>query len=1145
MSKLKRIAYSLLLILGVSGGLWAQTGNRVFLFPTGGSSGVTVLDAATLANVGTVTASPQAFLALGVPDGSKYYIIAGNPFRTVTVVSAATLAVTRTLDLGANASGAAISPDGRRLLVTAGTLRIYDTATDAELANLAMGIGPTDIEITNDSTRAYVLSPNSGLVTVINLTTNAVINQVAFNSPLSMALAPSNAQLLVLVPAGLSIVSTSNLNVLTTISLSLSFGKVLVTPDSGKAIVVNRGSIPFNISQLVDLTANTAVNIGTGGLGFEQVVIADNSTAFGVVTGSNTVGKIDLTNGFTTVQTYGQNTRAIDLAPGGRTLYLASQTNSTVTRVDVSSNTSQTQSLGVAPSGTSAAFVPPTGNANSIIINGGNNQTVVAGQSATIPLSVRLTASDGSPVFNQAVTFSTTTSGVSFTPGLTVNTNSRGIAQVNIAVPTTGFLQALQGAGFEEAAPPGPVEQGIQTISVTATAGGAGNVIFTLTVGSGSGLTIISGNHQIGLPSSAFPLPLVVRVADAAGFPLPAGTEVTFFASNFSVFPTSTVVATGSDGLAKAQLSGGTLTAGFVFQQTTVTASVSVGTVSNTVSFTLVTALNLPDAPTISSGDGQTGQAGTKLASPLVAQVSNPAGPFGDIGVVWSVVSGPAGVFSASFSPQVSVSSGSGLASTTVTLGPKSGPEPIIVRAHIPGVFGGANFTLTATTGPAERVTVVQGDNQEGRPGTALARALRVRVTDLFNNPVPLPSTRFPLTWTVNPSGAATLSNNFQQADGEASILVNVANFSGPFTVTAVSGNGRATFNLRAAAVPAAVVLIGGNNQSVAPGATTAQALIVQVNDAQGNPVGAVPVTFSGPSTVILAPAQGPTGNPLTINTSTDGRASVSVRALAGPLGALTVTATTSVGSISFTVNVAGRTPVFSAASILNSASFRAGMAPGGLATVFGTGLSEITGREFPGGATTHRGVRVSIEGVDVPMYLVSNESGVEQINFQVRFDLGTPSRVRVQVNNNGSITTISDVPVLRAQPGIFEYTPAGSSLRYAAAVKLDGTVVGPNNPADRDSVLILFLTGMGPVLPVLQTGQAGPSSPPAETFFRPLVGLAGMGIDVLFSGYAPTFVGLYQVNVRIPRDAPVGSVVNLDVIVEGEASQTSRIAVR
>jgi uncharacterized protein (TIGR03437 family) len=48
----------------------------------------------------------------------------------------------------------------------------------------------------------------------------------------------------------------------------------------------------------------------------------------------------------------------------------------------------------------------------------------------------------------------------------------------------------------------------------------------------------------------------------------------------------------------------------------------------------------------------------------------------------------------------------------------------------------------------------------------------------------------------------------------------------------------------------------------------------------------------------------------------------------------------------------------------------------------------------------------------------------------------------------------------------------------------------------------------------------------------------------VLFSGAAPGFIGLDQVNFTIPADAPVGSADSLSVTVNGVASRNTGIAV-
>ncbi len=236
--------------------------------------------------------------------------------------------------------------------------------------------------------------------------------------------------------------------------------------------------------------------------------------------------------------------------------------------------------------------------------------------------------------------------------------------------------------------------------------------------------------------------------------------------------------------------------------------------------------------------------------------------------------------------------------------------------------------------------------------------------------------------------------------------------------------------------------------------------------------------------------------------------------------------------------------PAPSISGIANAASFQAGLVPGGLATLFGKNLSLVTGTEFPGAATSHQGVWVAVEGQRVPLLAVSNVGGREQINFQVPFELGAPAGVRVEVDNSGSRATVENVPVLRVQPGIFEYAPPDTSTRYATAVKPDGSLVGPTNPVARGEVVSLFLTGLGPVLPVLRTGEPGPANPPAVTWLQPAVAVGGLPAEVLFSGYAPGFLGLYQINILVPDAAPTGSV-NLAVVVDGVPSQTSNTVVR
>lgn len=236
--------------------------------------------------------------------------------------------------------------------------------------------------------------------------------------------------------------------------------------------------------------------------------------------------------------------------------------------------------------------------------------------------------------------------------------------------------------------------------------------------------------------------------------------------------------------------------------------------------------------------------------------------------------------------------------------------------------------------------------------------------------------------------------------------------------------------------------------------------------------------------------------------------------------------------------------PAPSITGVGNAASYQPGISPGTLATLFGTNLSPVVGVASPGGATSYQGVSVTVGGRPAPLFTVANVNGSEQINFQVPAELTAPNTVVVQLNNNGSDAMVN-VPLVVVLPGIFEYVPVGSSTLYAAIVKPDGSVVGPSNPAARGSTVAMFLTGLGPTSPFLATGQPGPV-PPATTVYEPvIVGLNDGDVPASFSGIAPYFVGLDQVNFTIPTNATVGSSVSFSVSVDGVLSQSSTIAVQ
>ena len=104
----------------------------------------------------------------------------------------------------------------------------------------------------------------------------------------------------------------------------------------------------------------------------------------------------------------------------------------------------------------------------------------------------------------------------------------------------------------------------------------------------------------------------------------------------------------------------------------------------------------------------------------------------------------------------------------------------------------------------------------------------------------------------------------------------------------------------------------------------------------------------------------------------------------------------------------------------------------------------------------------------------------------------------------------------------MFEYTD-GSGRRVAAALKEDFSLISSAAPVDRGRVAQIYANGLGPVQNQPATGEVTPAEPLSRVSVLPVVTVGGRQAEVLFAGLAPFNVGLYQINVRIPADAPTG----------------------
>jgi len=207
---------------------------------------------------------------------------------------------------------------------------------------------------------------------------------------------------------------------------------------------------------------------------------------------------------------------------------------------------------------------------------------------------------------------------------------------------------------------------------------------------------------------------------------------------------------------------------------------------------------------------------------------------------------------------------------------------------------------------------------------------------------------------------------------------------------------------------------------------------------------------------------------------------------------------------------------------VLNSANYGLGypLSPGGFFSMFGTGLATQTLAATPGVAfpATLGGVGVTVNGAPAPLFVVSPTLIHAIVPFAAAGTTAT-----VIVTSNGVVSNSVEVPLAPTAPGIFTLPQNG--LGDGATLHANFTVVNAASPARAGEVVLVFLDGLGALNPTVVDGVPAPSAEPLARTVTPLqVTVDGQPCIVHFSGLAPFYAGLYQLNIQLPADLPPGT---------------------
>ena len=251
---------------------------------------------------------------------------------------------------------------------------------------------------------------------------------------------------------------------------------------------------------------------------------------------------------------------------------------------------------------------------------------------------------------------------------------------------------------------------------------------------------------------------------------------------------------------------------------------------------------------------------------------------------------------------------------------------------------------------------------------------------------------------------------------------------------------------------------------------------------------------------------------------------------------------TASAGGLTATFTAISRNPpVINVNGAVDAASPKPGqgVAPGSYIALYGVNFASAPqGYSTPYLPVAIAQTSVSFDSANgsAPGHLTYISPG--QVNVQVPWEMQNQSTAQIKVSIQDSSGALYSLPLVPYAPGIF------ASNGSAAALDASFHVISVSNPAKQGQNISIYCNGLGPVTNQPASGDPAQGPPNlSNTTTTPTVMIGGQNAPVLFSGLAPGYAGLYQINVTVPN---VGSGVKpVTVAIGGVTSQPVNLAVQ
>jgi uncharacterized protein (TIGR03437 family) len=247
--------------------------------------------------------------------------------------------------------------------------------------------------------------------------------------------------------------------------------------------------------------------------------------------------------------------------------------------------------------------------------------------------------------------------------------------------------------------------------------------------------------------------------------------------------------------------------------------------------------------------------------------------------------------------------------------------------------------------------------------------------------------------------------------------------------------------------------------------------------------------------------------------------------------------------------------PTPSIGGVVSASAFGefASAAPGSWIEIYGSNLASDTrgwtGADFTGinAPTSLDGTSVTIGGQNAFIDYISPG----QVNALIPSNVPTGVQPII-LNAAGVASAAFNITINAVSPGLL--APPNFSIggvQYAVAQFGDGTYVLPtgaisgltSRPATPGDIIVIYGVGFGPVTPAIPAGQLVGQANTLAYSFQAFIG--GVAAQAVYDGLAPSFTGLYQLNITVPSVAASGAV-PLTFTVDGvSGTQTLYIAVQ